>query len=616
MSPTVLSTTRVHGSVMTRWSQIIAVFAATSAMLLTGVISAPTSVSASPAVYNSIITLGASGTYSVLSGASVANTVSAPGAPHTIVRGDLGVSSAGAISGFPPGEISGSKHSNDTHATDAQTALGAAYNQAFILTPTDEIGGDQAGMTLNAGVHHSAGAVSNTGLLILDGQGDSSSVFVFQVDAAVSIGAGTEIRLVNSAQASRVFWQVNGAVSVAAGAKIIGTFMAQNAISLGAGVVVDGRILARTGAVTMNNNFVDIAPPIGTTRFTPSFPVRLADTRLTTGWYSSLGAGKVLRIPVAGQMGVPGDVTAAALNVTAVEPQGTGFLTVYPCTAIPPTTSTVNFIVGFNVANSTIATLASDGHVCVYASVAVDVLVDITGWFTPGGSTSLTAVAPHRVADTRTGLGGSNRLTAGGVLVVATGELDAAGVALNVTAIDANVRGFLTVYPCGTPPNISTVNYAANDVRPNNTLVAVAAGGLVCVFASSAVDVLVDVTGVFSSSGEFDYLPATPIRLLDTRPNKVAADGQIQFVVPPANLPAGAVSVNVTATGHTVQGFVTAFNCGTAVPNVSTLNLRVGQGNANGVIVPVGAEMVGCLYTKQATNLIVDLNGWWVATAA
>ena len=73
---------------------------------------------------------------------------------------------------------------------------------------------------------------------------------------------------------------------------------------------------------------------------------------------------------------------------------------------------------------------------------------------------------------------------------------------------------------------------------------------------------------------------------------------------------AAAVSVNVTATGHDTDGFVTAFGCGASVPEASTLNQRVGEANANGAIVPVGADSTGCVFTSSATNVIVDLNGW------
>lgn len=81
------------------------------------------------------------------------------------------------------------------------------------------------------------------------------------------------------------------------------------------------------------------------------------------------------------------------------------------------------------------------------------------------------------------------------------------------------------------------------------------------------VEVIVDVTAVFSTRGELDYLPASPVLLLDTRPSRVAAGGQTQFVVPQAELPTRAVSVNVTAVLHDADGYTTLFNCGTTPPS-------------------------------------------------
>jgi hypothetical protein len=349
-------------------------------------------------------------------------------------------------------------------------------------------------------------------------------------------------------------------------------------------------------------------------RLTPIEPVRLADTRSEFGGTPRLAADGVLRVAVAGTPGVPADVTAAALNVTAVGPDTGGFLTVYPCTATVPTTSTVNFAAGRDIANSTIANLAADGSVCVYSSSAANVIVDITGWLSASAATRMSPALPRRIADTRSGLGGSRRLSAGDVLTIGAADVGVSAVALNVTAVGADEAGYLTVYPCDIlAPVESTVNFAAGEARPNNTIVAVADGGLVCVFASAAVDVIVDTSAMFSAAGLLEYVPTDPQRLLDTRAiGGVAAGGEVAYGVPSPGAPAVAASVNVTAAGHDTDGFSTAFGCGTTVPDASTLNQRVGEANANGAIVPVGDGATGCVYTSSATSLIVDLNGWWV----
>ena len=305
-------------------------------------------------------------------------------------------------------------------------------------------------------------------------------------------------------------------------------------------------------------------------------------------------------------------MTAAALNVTVVGPDAAGFLTVYSCTGTVPVTSSVNFAAGRDIANSTIATLDPHGDVCVYSSAGTHLVVDITAWLSPTAENAMTAVAPHRAADTRSGVGSTGRLAAGTVLTVPVGNPLASAVAMNVTAVGADAAGFLTAYPCGTtPPDTSTVNFARGEDRPNNAIVAVAPGGLVCVFSSATADVLVDVTGVFSPVAPLEYLPAVLQRLLDTRATGVVGPGAVAFDVP-SGLAASAVSVNVTATGHTVDGYATVFGCGTNMADTSTLNQRVGEDNSNGAIVPVAAGFAGCVFTSSATNVIVDLNGWWV----
>ncbi|CAN5467170.1 hypothetical protein BH10ACT2_BH10ACT2_11100 [soil metagenome] len=615
LAPTALRTCRCT-AITTRRS-LLASIALAGAALLTSVAATPARVIAAPPTDSPTppVALGVAGTYSLLGTNYIVNTPNEVDAPHTVVRGNIGISTLGRISGFPPGEVTGAMHYSDSHSSAAQRALTTAYADASNRTATAVLDEEVNGQTLTPGVYKSATDVSNAGVLSLDGEGDPDAVFILQAGSSLTFGDNSEVRLLNGAQAAGVFWQVNGFVSIGAHATVIGTLLTRGSIDIGEGAVIDGRVLTRSGGISLNNNFVDISRPRVATRFTGIVPKRIADTRSMPDWYAAQTAGKVLRVQIANTPSVPADAAAVALTVTATQPLRAGFLTVYPCTFAPPNVSTVNFVAGRNVANTTIATLANDGYVCVFASVAVNVIVDVTGWFSPDGENRMTPSVPHRVADTRVGMGGSTRLAAGGVLTVDTGEPTATAVALNVTAAGASALGYLTVYPCGARPDISTVNFVAGEARPNNAIVATGVGGLVCVYASTAVDVIVDLTSVFLPSGDLDYLPATPVRLLDTRGGLVTTGGQIGFGVPEANLRTHAVSVNVTAIALGSNGYSTAYQCGAAVPNTSTVNQRVGQANANGAIVGIGDELVGCLYATTATNFIIDLNGWWVSTA-
>ena len=353
----------------------------------------------------------------------------------------------------------------------------------------------------------------------------------------------------------------------------------------------------------------------GTSAFSPITPARLVDTRNGIGAPGRVGGGRLVVVQVADRVGVPADANAAVVNVAAVNPSASGYVTVYPCSASVPDTSTLNFGAGQTVANTTIAALSSAGQLCVWTYSATDILVDITGWLSPSGASRLTPIGPTRVTDTRSSVGGV-RLGAGQTLAVDFNDVVPAGstaVAVNVTAVNAAAPGYLTVFPCsGSRPNTSTVNYVGNEARPNNTIVGLSAGRI-CIFSDAATDVLVDLLGSFGASG-LAYQPTPPLRVLDTRRSGTLGAGvAVAYNVSAAGLGAqvpGAAYVNVTAANHPVDGYVTTFDCVTR-PDTSTLNPQVGRATANGAIVPLSA-LQSCGWTYGGGDLIVDLNGWWV----
>ena len=211
-----------------------------------------------------MVDLGDASTYAVLSGASIGNTVSAPGAPHTRLRGDLGVKANTQPTGFPPGVVTGAVHIGDAAAAQAHADLVAAYNDVAARTGGDALAGALAGATVLPGLHTIAGAVSNTGTVTLDAGGNPNAVFVFQVNGAMAMAAGSHVVLAGGAQASRVFWQVNGAGAVGANADFAGTLMALDAVAVGNGSLVNGRAFARNGALTLDANEFYSAPPVVT----------------------------------------------------------------------------------------------------------------------------------------------------------------------------------------------------------------------------------------------------------------------------------------------------------------------------------------------------------------
>jgi hypothetical protein len=200
------------------------------------------------------VPLGTAGTFSVLAGTGVVNT----GA--TALSGDLGVSPATSVTGFPPGTLAGTIHAGDLTAAEAQDDLLAALDDANSRTPHTEITGDLGGRTFHGGVHHNAAALALTGTVTLDGEGNTAAVFIFQTDAAFNTAAASTVNLVNGAQASNVFWVVTGAAGTGANSTLAGTILAIGAITLGAGTVLTGQALSPDTVTLAGNTLTGVAP--------------------------------------------------------------------------------------------------------------------------------------------------------------------------------------------------------------------------------------------------------------------------------------------------------------------------------------------------------------------
>lgn len=355
-------------------------------------------------------------------------------------------------------------------------------------------------------------------------------------------------------------------------------------------------------------------PGVSGSTFSPVIPVRLIDTRNGVGAAGRLAPCRQIVVPVTGRADAPAGATAAVVNVAAVNASAPGFITVHPCLPTVPNTSTLNFVGGQTVANTTIAALSGAGQLCVWTSAETDVLVDITGWLGPSGSSRLSVLGPVRVVDTRSGVGGG-RLPGGWTMSVDFGGIVPAGstaVAVNVTGVTASAPGFLTVFPCGPRPNTSTVNYVAGEARPNNTIVGLS-GGRICIYSDQDTEILVDLLGAFGPTG-LAYQPTAPVRVLDTRPSSTLGPGGAASYGVGATALAGqtpgAAFVNVTGADHAAAGYVTTYDCATR-RDTSTVNTKVGQAAANGAIVPLSG-LQSCVWSFAGGNVIVDLNGWWV----
>jgi len=209
--------------------------------------------SASPAyAATAPVNLFSAGSYSVLAGTAVSSVGS------NSLSGDLGISPGTAVSGTPI-VVGGATHLGDAAAAKAQADMWVAYNNAAGRAPTATIDALVNGQILSPGVYRSAAALNQGGILTLDAQGNANAVFIFQIGAGLTTAAAGNIKLVNGAKASNVFWQVGASATLGASATFSGTILAQTAITVGAGTVINGRVLAHNGAISLDSNIVNTA---------------------------------------------------------------------------------------------------------------------------------------------------------------------------------------------------------------------------------------------------------------------------------------------------------------------------------------------------------------------
>jgi type VI secretion system secreted protein VgrG len=277
--------------------------------------------------------LGTATSYSVLAHTTVTNTGS------TIVNRDLGIDApASSVTGFPPGTIGGATHTGDAQAGQAKLDLTNAYLDAAGRA-SSATHGDLVGMTLVGGTYTLSSLASDlTGDVTLDGQSDPSSVWIFKSPATLITSSTSRVLLTNGASACNVFWQVGSSATLNSGSSFVGTILALTSISVTNGVTVNGRTLARNGAVTLDADTftTPLCGAPGTTTLPPcEFMVNLpnapcAGTRLTP---------------------VPASTTAPAPSAATVAPSAAAVATATPTGAgATPTGATATPTVAFTPA--------------------------------------------------------------------------------------------------------------------------------------------------------------------------------------------------------------------------------------------------------------------------
>lgn len=169
----------------------------------------------------------------------------------TTLTGKVGTNN-GSSTGF--GNVNGGMHDGDLVSAACAADLLFAYTQLKNAIPDSfpaPLLGN--GQKLKAAVYKIASAATLNNTLTLDGENKSNAVFIFQIQGAFSTSANAKVRLVNGAKACNVFWKVEGKVEMAAGTKMCGTVVANNAeIMMNTKDTLEGRLLTTKGAITVD----------------------------------------------------------------------------------------------------------------------------------------------------------------------------------------------------------------------------------------------------------------------------------------------------------------------------------------------------------------------------
>ncbi|WP_159425560.1 PKD domain-containing protein [Streptomyces sp. fd1-xmd] len=377
--------------------------------------------------------------------------------------------------------------------------------------------------------------------------------------------------------------------------------------------------------------------------FVAHTPTRLLDTRDGTGAVrGKVPAYGSTRVKVGGSGAIPEGVTAVALNVTVTNTTSAGHITAFAEGTERPTTSNVNFEAGQSVPNLVIVPVGKNGHVELAnrGAESVDLIADVTGYFTRADAAGYTPMTPVRFVDTREGLGTTRGRLAGqqtfgtkisGLRAVPEGIT---AVALNVTVTGPGEAGHLSVFPGGgNVPITSNLNFTAGQTIANAVIVPVGPDGTINIRNGSwaGTDVIVDVVGYYSADSKAAYMGLRPVRLLDTRDPRwthgpMLGRGYIWQALSADEPGIAGYVLNTTVTNTAGAGFLSVapdpntreqYRQGRQVfperPTASTLNWTASKTVPNLVQAGSGKNGIVDFWNQgwDKTDLVVDIFGYY-----
>jgi alpha-tubulin suppressor-like RCC1 family protein len=396
-------------------------------------------------------------------------------------------------------------------------------------------------------------------------------------------------------------------------------------------------------------------------------PRRVLDTRSSaiSGNPTNIGlsgpftAGTVRTFQVAGakyvggvsSAAVPSDAVAVTGNLTVTHQTASGVIALGPTMMATGSTTTLDFVVGENRANNVTMGLSATGTLsavfrCSTTGATVDVIFDVTGYFTPDDTgATYHALAPGRVLDTRSGsghIGLSGKFASKSLRTISVVGVRALGwpralvpstavaVTANVTLTNATSNGYVALGPTmSSSPSTSTLNVMKGRNTANGVTVAIKSGKFQAVWVGtigSSTDVVLDITGYFTAdSTGLKFYAVDPYRVLDSSANtglsgSFASGASRSLTIAgtggSGGVPADAkgISGNLTLLNPSSNGFGFIAPMITGSPTSSTVNANTNFNVANGFDVPLDSSELALVWVgapDSTADVALDINGYW-----
>ncbi len=266
------------------------------------------------------VNLGTAGSFAVLAGTTITNT------GPTTITGDVGLHPGKAVTGFNSVTLHGQLHVANATASQAKDDLELAYDIAAGQQPRTTVATELGGQVLPGGVYTSAdGTFGITDTLTLDAQNDPDTVWIFQAASTLTTATDSSVSLINGADACNVFWQVGSSATLGTRTSFAGNILALSSVSLKTSATIQGRALARNGAVTMDTNTITRANCTTATTPSPSPSPTPSPTPTAS--------------PSPTEVAVPADSTTGTTDESTGTPTAAGTPDA-PVAAAPPTSGT------------------------------------------------------------------------------------------------------------------------------------------------------------------------------------------------------------------------------------------------------------------------------------